>query len=81
MMENDGTMQKVRKIFEASGKTLDEVGLDMGYDKDVARKAVWQFLRTSDPRLSMLRRFAKAMQISLEELISDKSDKKATKPK
>lgn len=64
---------QMRKVFEQSGKTLDEVGLAMGYEGDVARKAAWQFLnKTSDPRLSMLRRFAKAMDISLAELLDEK---------
>jgi hypothetical protein len=42
----------------------------MGYEGYVARKAAWQFLnKTSDPRLSMLRRFAKAVGVPVEELV------------
>jgi hypothetical protein len=37
-----------------------------GYN-DVARKAVWQFLRSNDPRIGMLRRFAAAADVPLEE--------------
>ncbi len=63
-------MKKIVAMFEASGKTLDQLGQDTGYPPDVARKAAWQFLKkTSDPRLSMLKRFAKAMGISIEELV------------
>jgi transcriptional regulator with XRE-family HTH domain len=67
------TMEKIVAMFEASGKTLDQLGQEMGYDPDSARKAAWQFLKkTSDPRLSMLKRFAKAMDISIEELVAEK---------
>ena len=42
----------------------------MGYEGDIARKAVWQFInKTADPRLSTLRRFAKAMGMSVKELL------------
>jgi hypothetical protein len=36
---------------------------------DVAGKAVWQFLRSKDPRVGMLRRFAAAADVPLEELV------------
>jgi hypothetical protein len=52
------------------GKTLDELGVAMGYSGDVARKLAWQFLkRTTDQRLSMLRRFAKAMGVNVKDLV------------
>lgn len=42
----------------------------MGYRAGAARKAAWQFLRrTTDPRLSMLERFAEAVNVSLVDLI------------
>jgi transcriptional regulator with XRE-family HTH domain len=63
-------MARVRAAFESSGLTLDELGQRMGYTGDVARKSVWQFLnKTADPRLSMLRRFAKAMGMDAKELL------------
>ena len=66
----DPAMKKAATIFEASGKSLDQLGTEMGYKGEVARKAAWQFLnKTADPRLSMLRRFAKAMDIPLTELL------------
>lgn len=37
---------------------------------DVAGKSVWQFLRSKDPRLGMLRRFAAAADVPLDELIN-----------
>lgn len=66
------TMTKIVAMFEASGKTLDQLGQEMGYEPDTARKAAWQFLKkTADPRLSMLKRFAKAMEVPLEELVAE----------
>lgn len=70
----DPAMRRAMEIFEASGGSLDQLGKDMGYEGDTARKAAWQFLnKTADPRLSMLRRFARAMKIPLEELIAGKN--------
>ncbi len=66
-------MKKAVAVFDKSGKTLDELGQAMGYEGDIARKSAWQFLnKTTDPRLSMLRKFAKAMGIPLSELVSGK---------
>ena len=49
---------------------MDELGIAMGYKGEVASKAAWQFLnKTTDPRLSMLRRFAKAMGIDVKDLL------------
>jgi hypothetical protein len=63
-------MGKVLTLFEKSGKSLDELGLAMGYPAESARKSAWQFLRkTTDPRLSMLERFAKAMNMEVKELL------------
>jgi len=66
----DAAMKKAVKLFERSGKTLDELGVAMGYKGSVARKSAWQFLnKTTDPRLSMLRKFAKAMGVEVKELL------------
>ena len=63
-------MVKAAKLFERSGKTLEQLGLDMGYEAGTAHRAAWQFLRTTaDPRLSMLRRFAKAMGVSVKDML------------
>jgi hypothetical protein len=44
------------------------------YPKESARKSAWQFLyKTNDPRLSMLRKFAKAMGVSVSRLIGPKN--------
>jgi transcriptional regulator with XRE-family HTH domain len=69
----DAAMKRAQALFAKSGKTLDELGAAMGYAGDVARKAAWQFLnKTADPRLSMLRRFAKALGVTVEELVGEK---------
>jgi transcriptional regulator with XRE-family HTH domain len=68
----DLIMVKVRAKFEASGLSLHDLGMRMGYPEESARKSAWQFIqKTDDPRFSMLRRFAKAMEISLEELLAE----------
>ena len=41
----------------------------MGYADSVARQAVFQFLKSGDPQIGMLRRFAEAVGISLATLI------------
>lgn len=72
--EPDPAIRVARQLFSESGKSLDELGLAMGYSGDVARKSAWQFLnRTKDPRLSMVRRFAKAMGVPIERLVAPKN--------
>ncbi len=68
----DPTMIRAREAFEKSGLTLDELGQKMGYAEGIARKSAWQFLnKTADPRMSMLRKFAAAVGISLSRLVSE----------
>jgi hypothetical protein len=66
----DPAILAARAKFEKSGRSLDDVGLAMGYPQVYARKSVWQFLyKTKDPRLSMLRKFASALNISISTLL------------
>jgi transcriptional regulator with XRE-family HTH domain len=65
----DPSMRKVRKLFEQSGLTQQELGEKMGYAPTSARQAVSQFLRSGDPQIGMLRRFAKAMKVNVESLL------------
>ena len=68
--EADPVMRKARKLFEQSGKSLDELGLAMESEGDTARKYAWQYLnKVNDPRISTLRRFAKAMGVTLKDLL------------
>jgi len=63
-------MDTVRDVFERSQLSFEQLGLRMGYSRVLARKSAWQFVkRTNDPRLSMLRRFADAVQVPLSDLL------------
>ena len=73
--EDDPVMKKVRSHFEKSGLSLHDLGLKMGCSPETARQSVWQFMRTGDPHISVLRRFAKALGIPLAELIDEKRRK------
>jgi transcriptional regulator with XRE-family HTH domain len=65
-----GPMERARALFEKSGLSLDELGKRMGYAGETARKSAWQFLhKTTDPRYSMLVRFAEAMNVSVTDLV------------
>jgi transcriptional regulator with XRE-family HTH domain len=66
----DPAMEIVRKALADSGLSYEELGKRMGYGKDTARKSAWQFVNhTNDPRLSMLRRFAEAVDVPLAALL------------
>lgn len=65
---NETTMAKVRAIFEKSGKSLQDLGLAMGYDAEIARQSAFQFLKSTEPRFSLLDKFAKAMRVPLADL-------------
>ena len=80
-MAEDVAMTKVHARFKESGMTLDELGQKMGYPAGTARQSVWQFQRTSDPRISVLRRFAKAMGIGVAELIEGSGDERVSRAK
>jgi transcriptional regulator with XRE-family HTH domain len=67
--KQESVMDRVRSLFAKSEMSQHELGLKMGYPAESARKSVWQFLKTDDPRLSMLERFAEAMGISVSELL------------
>lgn len=68
--KSDPVMASVLVRFEESELSLEALGIKMGYPKESARKSAWQFIyKTKDPRLSMLRRFAKAVGTSLKSLV------------
>jgi transcriptional regulator with XRE-family HTH domain len=66
---SDPVMQTVRERFAKSGMTQQELGEKMGYAPSVARQAVSQFLKSGDPQISMLRRFAQAVGVSVKTLL------------
>ena len=67
--QTDPVMEAVRERAKQSGKTQQQIGELMGYPPASARQAVSQFLKSGDPQISMLRRFAQAMGISLGTLL------------
>ena len=71
MPETDAAMDKIKAAFAKSKLSLVELGRRMGYDDDqAAKKSAWQFLnKTNDPRLSMVRKFAAAVGVSVRSLI------------
>ena len=66
--KNDDTMTRVRVLFKDSGFSLVELGRRMGYAEDTARQSEWQFMKTTDPRMSMLRKFADAIGVTLDQI-------------
>jgi hypothetical protein len=66
--EEGPSMEKVKALFEKSGLTMNGLGLKMGYPPETARQSVFQFLKASDPHISMLIRFAKAVNVPLPEI-------------
>jgi transcriptional regulator with XRE-family HTH domain len=63
-------MARVRLLFSRSELSLEDLGQRMGYSPNLARKSAWQFLnKTTDPRVSMLHKFADALSISLKDII------------
>jgi transcriptional regulator with XRE-family HTH domain len=73
----DQLMLRLQALFDKSGMTLDDLGQKMGYTGPVARKAAWQFLnKDHDHRVSMLRRFAEAVGVSVADLFEEGGKKK-----
>jgi transcriptional regulator with XRE-family HTH domain len=71
---DDPAMSRVRELWESHkmlGMTQEQLGVAMGYGQKSARKSVSQFLRTNDPRISMLRKFAKAVDVPLSQIIQE----------
>jgi transcriptional regulator with XRE-family HTH domain len=63
-------MARAKLLFQKSGLSLEDLGRRMGYADEGARQSAWQFLnKTTDPRLSMLKRFAEALNVSLVDLV------------
>jgi len=70
--EEPHAMDAVRTRFKESGLSLHDLGMKMGFAPETARQAAHQFLKANDPRLSSLRRFARALDIPISELIENK---------
>jgi transcriptional regulator with XRE-family HTH domain len=77
MQNTADPMERARELFAESGLTLDELGRRMGYSDDAARKSAWQFLnKSSDPRVSMVQKFASAVGVSIIELFDEQRSPK-----
>ena len=73
MLDTTDIMKRANAAFDGSGLTLEELGQRMGIDSKTARMSAWQFLnKTTDPRLSMLLKFCAALEMPIEELLSQK---------
>lgn len=71
---DDPAMARVRVLWaekKNEGWTQQRLGELMGYPTDSARKSVNQFFKTHDPKVSTLRRFAKALGITPAELFAE----------
>ena len=69
---DEPAMARVRELWErkrAEGWTQQRLGEAMGYPEESARKSVSQFLKSRDPQVSMLRRFAKAVGVAVTRLV------------
>ena len=72
--QDDPAMRRVRTIWEklqSEGWTQQKLGEAMGYAPESARKSVSQWLKTSDPHISMLRKFASAAGVKIGKLVED----------
>jgi transcriptional regulator with XRE-family HTH domain len=65
----DPCMKKAHKAYRDSGLSMHEIGIKMGYSPASARQAVSQFLKSGDPQVSILRRFAKAVGAKVDKLL------------
>ena len=68
----DASMLIVQKLWErakSAHMTQQQIGVAMGYPEPTARKSVNQFLKSEDPRISMLRKFAKAVGVPISEIV------------
>jgi len=64
------TIERCRRLFSDSGLSLHDLGVRMGYPERSARNSAWQFLnKTSDPRLSMLVKFANAIGVPVASIV------------
>jgi transcriptional regulator with XRE-family HTH domain len=74
--QTDPAILKAKKLFVRSGKSLDDLGRALGMEGDTARKGAWQLLnKVKDPKISTLRLLAKALGVSVEELVTEKRKK------
>ena len=75
--KQDPAMSLVRAKVKDAGLTLHALGLAMGFPETQARMAAFQALKVDDPRISTLRRFARALGIPMDELVAERKHERA----
>ena len=68
-MSTKNVMENVREIIKESGCTQQAIGEMMGYPARSARQSVSQFLKSKNPTIDVLVRFADAMEVDVGELL------------
>lgn len=75
----DPVMSRVREWFEKSEWTLQMLGEKMRYPPNYARQSAHQFMRSGNPTIAVLRRFAEASGIPLADLVANPKPEKKKK--
>ena len=70
-MNTRNVMRNIRALVKQTNFTHREIGIKMGYPPASARQSVAQFLKTENPTLAVVVRFADAMKVSLEVLMQE----------
>ena len=69
-MNVDHVMDNIRKAFERSEMTLNQLGEGLGYEGPTARKRAWFLLyRTTDPRISTVLAVAQTLGVKTTDLL------------
>ena len=72
--KDDPAMTKVRQLWakkQKAGMTMQELGEKMGYGPQSARQGVSQLLKSRDPQIGTLRKFASAIGVALTTLVRE----------
>jgi lambda repressor-like predicted transcriptional regulator len=59
-IDPEAIMAEIKAVFAKSGMSMQKLGEAMGYEPTTARQSVSQFMKSKDPRMSMVLRFADA---------------------
>jgi transcriptional regulator with XRE-family HTH domain len=62
-------LERAKRAVKKSGLTYREIGVRMGYPPESAKSSVGQFLNSTNPTVSMLLRFCKALGIRAKDLL------------
>lgn len=72
--KDDVAMRRIKAAWQklqTAGWTQQRLGEAMGYPSASARKSVNQFLRSKDPTVSVVRRFARAVGVRVVDLVGE----------